>query len=219
MYIVVVGGGKVGYFLSKRLLEEGHEILIIEKDSKKVSFIREELGEIVFWGDGCEMTTMKEAGMERADVVVAVTGDDEDNLVICQMAKKNFNVKRTIARVNNPKNEDVFKKLGIDETVSATKVIYSLIEEEAEAEEVIPLLPLKKGDIEIIEVNLKEHSPAIGKKVKEIPYEECVITGIVRDGKFILPKRDVELKLGDTLLVVVEREKEFSVRKIFVGTS
>jgi trk system potassium uptake protein TrkA len=218
MYVIVVGGGKVGYFLSKKLLEEGYEVLIVEKDNRKVSFIREELGEIVFWGDGCEVSTMEEAGMKRADVVVAVTGDDEDNLVICQMAKKKFNVKRTIARVNNPKNEEIFKKLGIDETVNSTRILYSLIEEEVETGNVIPLLPLKKGEVEIIEIFLKEDSPVIGKKIKEIPLDECVIVGVVRDEKLILPTGGIELKVGDTVFAIVKSEKETSVREIFGRT-
>ena len=117
MYIIVVGGGKVGYYLAKTLVNEGYELLLIEKNPRKVATYRERFGEVVIEGDGAEMTTLEEAGVNRADVVIAVTGDDEDNLVICQTAKKLFNVPRTIARVNNPKNEEIFRRLGIDVTV------------------------------------------------------------------------------------------------------
>lgn len=219
MYIIVIGGGKVGYFLSKKLLEENHEVLLIEKDSKKVSFIKDELGEIVYQGDGCEMSTMQDVGMERADVVVAVTGDDEDNLVICQMAKKNFNIKRTIARVNNPKNEEIFKRLGIDDTVSSTRILYSLIEQEVDTGDVIPVLPLKKGALEIVEVDLKETSPVVNKKIKELPLRECVIIGVVRDEKIIFPRGDTEFKVGDTVLALTNTDKEGTLKEIFSGTN
>src|SRR5512143_2560301 len=109
MYIVVAGGGKVGFYLAKALVNEGHEVLVIERDRRKCEVIAEDLGSVVMRGDAAEAATLGEAGVNRADVVVAVTGDDEDNLVICQMAKRKFQVPRTIARINNPKNERIFK--------------------------------------------------------------------------------------------------------------
>ncbi|MDQ3929672.1 MAG: TrkA family potassium uptake protein, partial [Chloroflexota bacterium] len=130
MYVIVVGGGKVGYYLTKTLVHEGYEVLLIEKNLKKVSTYHERFGSVVLEGDGAEMATLETAGAARADVVIAVTGDDEDNLVICQTAKKLFHVPRTIARVNNPKNEEIFKKLGIDVTVSSTNLILNIIEQE-----------------------------------------------------------------------------------------
>src|SRR5450756_1174488 len=126
MYIVVAGGGKVGFYLAKGLVNEGHELAIIERDRRKCEQIQEDLGSVVVRGDAAEAATLAEAGASRADVVVAVTGDDEDNLVICQMAKRKFQVQRTIARINNPKNERIFKLLGIDATVSSTEVIMSV---------------------------------------------------------------------------------------------
>src|SRR6478609_998169 len=123
MYIIVVGGGKVGYYLTKTLVNEGFEVLLIEKLSKKAAIYAERFGSVVLEGEGAESTTLEAAGISRADVVIAVTGDDEDNLVICQTAKKRFNVPRTIARVNNPKNEEIFRRLGIEMTVSTTEVI------------------------------------------------------------------------------------------------
>jgi trk system potassium uptake protein TrkA len=117
MYIIVVGGGKIGYYLARALLDEGHEVLVIEKDSSRVRNICDELGSVCMRGDGCETATLNEAGTDRADMLIATTGDDEDNLVTCQVAKYKFNVPRTLALINNPKNEAVFKKLGIDITV------------------------------------------------------------------------------------------------------
>jgi trk system potassium uptake protein TrkA len=128
MYIVIVGGGKVGFYLAKELVEAGHEALVIEEDSAKASEITEMLGEIVMRGDGCEAAVQEQAGSGRADLFLAVTGEDEANLVACQVARHRFNVKRIVARINNPKNEAIFHKLGIDVTVSATSVILSQIQ-------------------------------------------------------------------------------------------
>ncbi len=130
MYIIIGGGGDVGYYLSKSLLSQGHEVLLLEKGGSRYQALSEELGQSVVLGDACEARIMEEVGVNRADVVIAVTGEDDDNLVICQMAKKHFKVARTIARLNNPKNELLFQKLGIDITVSPTKSILSLIEAE-----------------------------------------------------------------------------------------
>src|SRR3990170_8541375 len=110
MYVIIIGGGKVGYYLSQEVRRDGHEVTVLERDPKRYQLIEGELGDMVTLGDGCEVRTMQEAGMNRADVVVAVTGHDEDNLVICQLAKRKFGVPRTIARVNNPKNEDVLRR-------------------------------------------------------------------------------------------------------------
>src|SRR6266480_6664647 len=123
MYIIVGGGGEIGYYLTKSLLSQGHEVLLLEKGSTRYQALNEELGPAVVRGDACEARTMDEVGASRAVVVIAVTGDDEDNLVICQMAKKRFKVGRTIARLNNPKHAEIFQKLGIDLVVSPTRSI------------------------------------------------------------------------------------------------
>src|SRR5262249_24890092 len=128
MYILIGGGGQVGYYLTKGLLQQGHEVLLLEKDSHRLDTLREELGTSVTQGDACEARVLNDVGADRADLVIAVTGDDEDNLVICQMAKKRFKVPRTISRVNNPRNDDLFVKLGIDVTVSPTRTILHMIE-------------------------------------------------------------------------------------------
>src|ERR671932_2401836 len=131
MYILIVGGGKGGYYLARTLVDEGAtEVSLIEKNPQKVAIFTERFGEVVMQGNGDEAATLQAAGAARADVVIAVTGDDEDNLVICQVAKAHFNVPRTIARVNNPKNEELFRRLGIDVTVSATNIILNVIEQE-----------------------------------------------------------------------------------------
>ena len=123
MYIVVIGGGRVGYYLAKALISEGHETLVVEKNRVVYDNIIESLGSVAYHGDGCEASTLAEVGTGRADMLVAVTGDDEDNLVSCQVAKHKFNVPRTVARLRNPQREVLFKKLGIDVTVSSTKIL------------------------------------------------------------------------------------------------
>jgi len=216
MYVIVAGAGKVGYYLAKVLIDEGHEVLLIEKDRGKAAELAEELGEIVTAGDACEVRTMSEVGMERADVVAAVTGDDEDNLIICQMAKRRFHVPRTIARVNNPKNEDIFQRLGIDATVSSTKIIFNLIEQQIETDQVIPIAALQRGNIEIVEIDLGPNSPVVGKKIPSVTMpQESVIVSIVRDGHAILPNLDVELKEGDSVIALVTADKEAELRNVF----
>lgn len=216
MYIIVAGGGKVGHYLARALIEANHEVLVVEKESDRVSYLAEELGDVVTRGDSCEMRTMREIGMERADVVVAVTGDDEDNLVICQMAKDKFSVPRTIARVNNPQNEWLFKRLGIDTTVSSTKIIFNLIEQQIETNEVIPLAALHKGDIEIVEIDLGPESPVVNKRIPYIGLpESALIISIVRDGQAMLPNIDVEFKEGDSVIALVKSDMEAELRRVF----
>jgi trk system potassium uptake protein TrkA len=142
MYVIVVGGGKVGYYLAKHLLERGYEVTLIEKDARRAETLTSQLGEVVMVGDGDEMAFLATTGMERADVVVAVTGDDEDNLVACQLAKRKFNVPKTVARVNNPANVHIFKTLGVDRALSATEVLLDLIERELGDE--VPRVPQEK---------------------------------------------------------------------------
>ena len=150
MYTVIVGGGKVGYYLAKALVYEGHEVLVLEKDAARSKIIMEELGAITIRGNGCELNVLEEAGVSRADVLVAATGDDEINLISCQIAKARFSVPRTIARINNPKNEAIFKKLGIDATVSTTDAILTRIQEELPAASLVHLGSMRGVGVEFI---------------------------------------------------------------------
>src|SRR6195256_7074761 len=168
MFVLVVGGGKVGYYLSKELVQAGHEVVLLEKDKARAEQIADEIGSIVLAHDGCEGKFLGEAGANRADIVAAVTGDDEDNLVICQMAKHHFDVPRTIARVNNPKNEELFRHLGVDELISPTRMILGSIEQTIPASELLHLAALGDSDLEIIEAHLQAGSPAIGKSAQDL---------------------------------------------------
>jgi trk system potassium uptake protein TrkA len=220
MYIIVVGGGKVGYYLAKTLLNDGHEVLIIERDKRKCDIISTELGSIVQRGDGTDSTVMEEAGMTRADLTVAATGDDDDNLMICQMAKKKFDVKRTIARINNPKNERIFKLLGIDHTVSVTDLILAQIEREIPAHSLIHLLTLRDAGTSFVEAIVPDKSPVVGKMIRELQVpDDCVIPLIIRDGKGIVPHGETVLVSGDEVVAVTTIEHEDILNRLFSGVS
>src|ERR1044072_2209490 len=166
MFVLVVGGGKVGYYLTKELIGSGHEVVLRKKDAAAVSQIADQIPSAVTSQDGCEGKYLAEAGANRADIVAAVTGDDEDNLVICQMAKHHFDVPRTIARVNNPKNEELFKHLGVDELISPTRMILGSIEQDIPVHELLHLAALGEGELELIEAHLQSGSPAIGRAAR-----------------------------------------------------
>lgn len=215
MYIIIVGGGKVGFYLAKELLEEPqHEVLVIEKEAAKCQRIAEELGDIVLRGDGCEATTMEVAGFGRADMVIAVTGDDEDNLVACQVAKTRFNVSRTIARLNNPKNEAIFKRLGIDTTVSATAAILAQIEQELPTHPLIPLLTLKGGGLEIVGVKVPPSAAVVGRRVRDIvlPQQSLIALIIDREGTPRIPGADTVIQEEDEVVAVTPTETQDALR-------
>jgi trk system potassium uptake protein TrkA len=219
MYTIVVGGGKVGYYLAKALLEEGHEVLVIEKNPRKCIMLTDELAVNALQGDGCEVSTMAEAGMGRADAVVAVTGDDEDNLVVCQVAKHKFSVRRTIARINNPKNERIFRKLGIDVTVSSTELILSQIEQVIPSESLIHLLTLRNVGVSFIELDIPPGAPALDRRLRDLNTPaDCLLALVVRDGtKVIIPSGDTVLQVGDQVIAVSSEASEVALRRILCG--
>jgi len=213
MYIIIGGGGDVGYYLTKSLLNQGHEVLLLEKGSTRYQALSEELGQSVVRGDACEARTMEEVGVNRADVVIAVTGEDEDNLVICQMAKKRFNVTRTIARLNNPKNDLLFQKLGIDVTVSPTRSILSLIEAELPGTTFVTLMTLKRAGLEIMEIRVPADSPIAGKTLSAINLPRSgTIALIIRDNEYIFPTADTKILANDEVYALVSREGEEALR-------
>lgn len=216
MYVIIVGGGNVGYYLGKTLLSASHEVLILEKDRPRYRTIAEELGEVVMQGDGCEVALQLQAGFGRADAVVAVTGSDDDNLVVCQMAKMEHSVPRTISRVNDPRNEDLFQQLGIDATVSSTKIIYNLLEQEVGGGEVIPLAALNRGNIEIVEVEIGPKSPVLNYEIRtmSLPLEALIIS-IIRDGHALIPAADTRFTVGDSVIALVNADKEHELRDVF----
>jgi trk system potassium uptake protein TrkA len=218
VFVLVVGGGKVGYYLSKELIENGHEVVLMEKDRGRADQIADEIGSIVVAHDGCEGKYLGEAGCARADIVAAVTGDDEDNLVICQMAKHHFDVRRTIARVNNPKNEALFRHLGVDEIISPTRMILGSIEQDIPVHELLHLAALGEGELEIIEAHLQEGSPAIGRSPAELTMPEgCSLFAVVRNGVATPLRPDTKLRVGDKVIAIGPSECEALLHAQLIG--
>jgi len=220
MYIIVVGGGQVGYYLTKALIEEGHEVLVVEKDSLRTEFIINELGSVCFRGDGCEAATLAEVGTERADLFISVTAHDEDNLVACQVAKQKFSVPRTIARLSNPNNEVIFKVLGIDVTVSSTNIILENIKQQVPTHSLTHLRTLSEKGMEIVEVRVPPDSPVIGKGIKDLslPREAVLSLIIRREGKPQVPTPSTIIQSEDQILAVTPAESEEALRAALRGT-
>ena len=219
MYIIVVGGGRLGYYLLKALLNEGHEVLLLEKNDRICRNIVEEMGSVCYRGDGCEAATLAEVGTGRADMLVAVTGDDEDNLVACQVAKHKFNVPQTIARLSNPKNETIFKKLGIDITVSSTNIILESIEEAVPTHPLTHLLDIGDAGLEIVEVKIPPEATTIGKKVKELSLPEGTILSLIirKQQKPHVPTANTVIQAEDQIIAATTPESEEELRTALRG--
>ena len=219
MYIIVVGGGRVGYYLTRALLDEGHEVLLVEKNATICEVINEELGSVCLRGDGCEVTTLAEAGTDRADMLVAVTGDDEDNLVVCQVAKHKFSVPRTIALIGNPQNEVLFKKLGIDVTISSTNIILEHIEEKVPTHSLTHLLAIEDSGLEIVEVKIPPESTTVGKSVRELslPRGSKLALVIRKEGKNRVPTLNTVIRAGDRIIALTTPESEEAFRTALRG--
>ena len=219
MYIIIVGGGRLGYYLARALLDEGHEVLVIEKDAAFSQIMNNELGSVCLHGDGCEAATLEEAGTGRADIFITVTGDDEDNLVACQLAKHRFNVPRIIARVRNPQHEKVFKKLGIDATVSTTNLILEHIKHELPSHPLMHLLDIQEKGLEVVEVKIPPESAAIGKQVKELPLPaESILSLIIRKKKRpTVPTSSTVIQAEDHIIAVIRPEAEDELRAALTG--
>ena len=218
MFVMAVGGGKVGYYLTKELIESGHEVVLLEKDRVRAEQIAGEIGSVVIPHDGCEGKYLREAGANRADIVAAVTGDDEDNLVICQMAKHHFDVPRTIARVNNPKNESLFRHLGVDEIISPTRMILGSIEQDIPVHELLHLAALGIGELEIIEAHLQQGSPAIGRIALDVEVPSgCSLFGLIRDGTPRALAADTVLAEGDKVIAIGRPDCEAELREQLIG--
>ena len=218
MYVLIAGGGKVGFYLAQELLNANNEVLVVERDPVRCAAVIDELGAHVLNGDGCEATTLDAAGVARADLVAAVTGDDEDNLVVCEIARKR-GVPRTIARINNPKNELLFKKRGIETTISATAAILAQIEQELPGTEMIPLLQLHSG-LELVEIRLSESSPALGRSVRNVllPPESLISLVVDPGGVPRIPNGETRLSAGDSLVVVTRKESLDQLRDALIGS-
>ena len=218
MYVLIAGGGKVGWNLARELMAKDHEITLVESDRERYLRIEEELEHAVQYGDATEMWILERAGIQRADLVIAVTGDDEDNIVISQMAKEKYLCERIIARVNNPRNRQWFALLGIQPAVSATDLILRLIEHEVPSYGLVHLLDLQDERLEIIEVEVPDGSPVIGRPVSEIALPEgSLIISILRDGRGFVPKADTVIQDGDEVLLVLDPGLEDRITEQFAS--
>lgn len=219
MYMILVGGGNVGIQLAKRLIALGEEVLIIEKDAGTAGKLANLLGEeYVMHGDGCEVYTQRDAGFNRADVIVAITGEDEDNFVVCQLAKEVWKVDRIVARVNDPSHEETFRQIGIEETVSATGIIYNLIVQQLSSDELVPIAALHRGNVEIVESMISSRSSLVGKAVGQVNVPDgSFIAYVVRDGQGIQVKADTVLQADDMIVAIVRVSDAEALRQAICG--
>ena len=218
MYVVIAGGGKVGLNLARELLSKGFEVTLIEQRRDRYTVLEDELEHAVQYGDATEMWVLERAGILRADLVVAVTGDDEDNIVICQMAREKYLCDRIVARVNNPNNLEHFELLGIRPSVSATNMILRLIEHEVPNFGFVHLLELNDDKLEIIEIEIAERSIAAGAKVSELEMPEgSLVISVLREDGGVVPTGDTVLGAGEEVLVVLSPGLEAEVSSVFTG--
>jgi trk system potassium uptake protein len=218
VYIIVAGGGKVGWNLARELLDKGNEVTLLEANRSRYLTIEEELEHVVQYGDATELWVLERAGINRADLMIAVTGDDEDNMLIWQMSRQKYLCERTIARVNNPRNRQWFELLGIAPAVSATDLILRLIEHEVPSYGLVHLLDLRDEQLEIIELEVTETSPAAGRAVAEVALPEgALIISLLRGGRGFVPKGDTIINAGDEVLLVLDPGLEEAIMRQFVA--
>jgi trk system potassium uptake protein TrkA len=216
VYAIVAGGGKVGWNLARELLAKDHEVTLIESDRGRYLTIEQELEHQVQYGDATELWVLERAGIQRADLVIAVTGDDEDNMLICQVAKEKYLCERIIARVNNPRNRQWFELLGVQPVVSATDLILRLIEHEVPSYGLVHLLDLRDEQLEIIEVEVVAGAPAAGRRVSDVSLPEgALIISVLRGGGGFVPKADTVIEVGDEILLVLDPGLEEAITRQF----
>lgn len=200
---IIIGGGKIGYNLLKTLKERNYRVVLVERSKETCMKISEELDTDLIWGDGTDIEVLKEAGIENAEIVAAVTGTDEENMVICQIAKINFNVKKTIARVNNPKNVEIFRALGVDRIVCSPVVIADMIEYELDREDYRIIKTFEAGGTVMAETTIDRKNVWCGRHIKDLSIpDECVIISILRGDKVIYPRGDTEFLENDKVLFI-----------------
>jgi trk system potassium uptake protein TrkA len=206
VYVIICGAGKVGWNLARELLNKEQEVTLIESDRRRYLTVEQELEHAVQYGDATELWILERAGIQRADLVIAVTGDDEDNILICQVAKEKYLCQRIVARVNNPRNLPHFKLLGIQPAVSATDLILRLIEHEVPQYGLVHLLALEEERLEIIELEVSAGAPAAGKRVGEVtlPEGSLIISVLPKGGGGFVPKADTVIEVGDEVLLILD---------------
>ena len=218
MYVVIAGAGKVGWNLARELIGKRHEVTVIEADQHRYAIVEEELEHSVHYGDGSELWVLERAGIERADLVIAVTGDDEDNILICQVAREKYGVTRIVARCNNPRNLQHFDLLGAKPAVSATDLILRLIEHEVPKYGMVHLLDLPEERLEIIELEVGEGCDAAGKRVSELALPDgALVISVLRGGAGFVPNAESKVEAGDEVLIVLDPGLEQDITRLFVA--
>jgi trk system potassium uptake protein len=216
MYVIIAGAGKVGRNLARELISKQHEVTLIECSREHYLGLEEEFEHAVQYGDATELWILERSGIQRADLVIAVTGDDEDNMLVCQVAKEKYLVDRIIARVNNPRNHAHFKLLGIQPAVSATDLILRLIEHEVPRYGLVHLLALEEERLEIIELEVDEDAPTVGETISDIKLPEgSLIISVLRRGAGFVPKPDTVIEAGDGVLLVLNPGLEEAITAYF----
>jgi len=218
-FIIVVGGGQVGKNVTRTLLELGHEVVVLEQRRDRYLLLDEEFGHRARYGDGTELSVLEGAGIKRpAEIVVAVTGDDEDNIIICQLAKELYGVSKIVARVNDPRNQVHFDLLGVAPTVSATEMVMALVQHEMPQHELVHLVQLRPENLEIVEVEVGKECPAAGKRVEQLRLPGSArLISVMRDGTAEIAVGSTELRAGDQVLAILEPGGEPELRRLLVG--
>ncbi len=223
MFIIIVGGGKVGTYLARGLIDQDHEVVVIEKMAKKAQIMASLIEtEVAMVGDGCDPLVLDQAGIGRADVVVADTGDDEDNLVVCLIAKRRSTA-RCIARVNNPKNKPIFESLDRDNPItliSSTEIILDVINEHVNAKDFSVLAKLKDGDLELLRLGIGEGAPATGRRIVDagLPRSSVVIAVERKGEEMVIPNGDTQIRAGDHIVLMCKKSSRDDVRGALLGT-
>ncbi len=214
MYVIIIGAGRLGYNLAKSLFNEKHEVLVIEKKPDLVERINTETGSIALVGDGCEGKTLEAAGAKRADIFIALTGEDEDNLVACQIARHYFKIPRTIARVSDERNEQLFKFLGIDVAINSTNIILEYVKHELPAPPVMHLLRVPEKEFELVDITVPPDSKAVGRLMEDIILPEGSIIALVirKDHPPFVPRNSITVEANDQIIVLTSNENEQDLR-------
>jgi len=220
VYVIIAGGGKVGWNLARELIGKGHEVTLLENRRDRYLTMEQELEHAVQYGDATELWVLERAGIQRAELVIAVTGDDEDNMLVCQVAKEKYLCDRVIARVNNPRNRQWFELLGVSPVVSATDLILRLIEHEVPSYGLVHLLDLRDEKLEIIEIEVGDGALAAGQAVKDVALPEgSLIISVLRAGNGFVPKADTIIEAGDEVLLVLDPGLEERITILFAETN
>lgn len=218
MYIIIIGAGNIGFSLAKKLQANRHQICLIDKDEERVKNLAQTSSLPVLRGDGTDIRLLKEAKIEETDALVALTSSDEVNIVASQLAKELFGVKRTIAKVNDPRHVKIFSRLGVDVPIDSTSILSRIVEEEASFSDFMNLLSIKKGKLSLVRVDLPERAPVLNKKVRELKLpSDTVLVSILRGSEVIIPKGDTQLTALDEIVALTNIEKEAELIKYLVG--